>query len=122
MKRNYEMRARAIVDKASEADEGNVRELTLFCMNTRDVYFRFVEPTIHSLEKHAKAGDYTDDAAVVAWKNCADLCAKQYKKSYGDGEHRFSMADICSAACHLCDQNYENVWYDVENKCEKICA
>lgn len=77
------------------------RELTLYALNTREPYDRYIVPTAVALAKKAKKGTYSRDLALRAWKRIADAVAKSYAKDYDD-ERRwnsiFSVQDRKDAA------------------------
>ena len=114
-KQTYEERAAIIRERAKAAKEHNARELELCAMNTSEIYFAAIDPTIHSLRRHAGSGKYSEAAALVAWKNAADKAARLYMSIYGGKGQRvgdvFSVADRCAVAVTLAETEAENVFF-----------
>lgn len=77
------------------------RELTLYALNTREPYERYIVPTVANFAKKAKKGIYSRDLALVQWKRVVDAMAKAYAKDY-DHERNwnriFSVQDRKDAA------------------------
>lgn len=80
------------------------RELTLYALNTREPYERYVVPAIANLARRAKKGTYNRDLALKAWKRVVDAMAKAYARDY-DNERNwnriFSVQDRKDAAEYL---------------------
>ena len=115
-KQTHEERAAIVRERANFANEQNARELELCAMNTSEIYFAVIEPTINSLRRHAKRGKYSEAAALVAWKNVADKAARLYMSIYGQrvGDV-FSVADRCAVAVTLCETEAENVFFGLKD-------
>ena len=113
-KQTHAERAAIIRERAKEANEHNARELELCTLNTSEIYFAVITPTIDSLRRHAKRGKYSEAAALVAWKNAADKAARLYMSIYGGKGQLvgdvFSVADRCAVAVTLCETEAENVF------------
>lgn len=58
------------------------RELFLWIDNTEEVFRQMVEPTVKTLARHWKRGNYSATKAVVAWRRVADFAAKHYAKTF----------------------------------------
>lgn len=107
----------------NEFVEDEVCELYLTTLNTREVYFRLVEPTIKMLRKKLIKGVYDKDKAVIAWKRVADESAKMYAKEYcckeSDWNVVFSSDDRWECARRLENSEFEAVSYELNTKGEK---
>lgn len=114
-KHTYEERAAIIRERAKEANEHNARELELCAMNTSEIYFAVITPTIDSLRRHARRGKFSEAAALVAWKTAADKAARLYMSIYGGKGQLvgdvFSVADRCAVAVTLCETEAEAVFF-----------
>jgi hypothetical protein len=118
-KQTYEERAAIIRERAKDANEHNARELELCALNTHEMYFAVIDPTIKSLRRHVRRGKYSEAAALVAWKNAADRAARLYMSIYGGKGQRvgdvFSVADRSAVAVDLCETEAENVFFGLKD-------
>lgn len=108
----HEERAAYIRERAKQANEHNARELYFYALNTSGVYFGVIVPTINSLRRHVKRGNYSEAAALVAWQHVADKAAKLYISDYGGA---FIVADRCAAAVALCEAETECVFFGLND-------
>lgn len=100
-KQTHAARAAYIRGRAKQANEHAARELYFYALNTSGV----IDPTINSLRRHVKRGNYSKDAALVAWQHAANKAAKLYISDYGGA---FGAADRCAAAVALCEKAQEH--------------
>ena len=105
-KQTHAERAASIRERAKQANKHNARELYLYALNTSVVYNAVIIPTINSLRRHVKRGDYSEAAALIAWQHVADKAARLYISDYGGA---FSVADRCAAAVALCEAESEDI-------------
>ena len=120
----YEAKAAVIRKRAKDANEHEARELYLASLNTSELYKGVVEPTINTLKRHAKRGEYSDAGAVVAWRNATDNLARIYCRIYAGRDVKpcdvFSVADRCAVAVMLADSEKETVFFDLSDRKEVI--
>ena len=106
--------------RAKDANEYEARELYLYSLNTAEPYHKMVEPTISSLRRHAKRGDYDSDSALLLWKRVADYMAKEYCRMYCGKDQRwfvvFTVEDRCRCAVDLENGEKENVFYKLSKE------
>ena len=106
--------------RAKNAGEHEARELYLFSLNTAEPYHKMVEPTISSLRRHAKRGDYDSDFALLSWKRVADYMAKEYCRMYCGKDQPwfsvFTIEDRCRCAVDLEDSEKETVFYELKEE------
>lgn len=106
----------------NEFVEDTVHELYLTTLNTREVYFRLVEPTIKMLRKKLIKGIYDKDKAVIAWKRVADKSAKMYAKEFcckeSDWNVVFTSEDRLECARRFEKSQFEDVSYGLNTKGE----
>ena len=112
-KQTHAARAAYIRERAKQANEHDARELYLYALNTSGVYFGVIDPTINSLRRHVKRGNYSKDAALVAWQHAANKAAKLYISDYGGA---FGVADRCAAAVALCEAETECVFFGLNDQ------
>jgi len=58
------------------------RELELYTENTRRIYDRCTMPTVESLKRKARKGQYNKEKAVKAWEYVAEAAAKEYSREF----------------------------------------
>lgn len=88
------------------------RELYLWMEYTAEVYEQVVKPTVKTLARHNRRGDYSTAKAVVAWHRGADCAAKLYAKTFGckqDWSKMFSVLDRKQCAAYLEETERESV-------------
>lgn len=111
--RRYEEKAAQIRMRAAGANEHNARELYLAALNTSEMYHAHVLPTVKTLLRHMRRGNYSDAGAVVMWRYAVDSLAQAYCRIYcGEGVKIgdvFSVADRCAVAVMLADGERETV-------------
>lgn len=79
-----------------ETDES--RELFLYSVNDGATYNRVIIPTLESLKKHCKRGDYDTQRAIDSWYRVATIESNEYKKDFG---YSFSVGDRFTVAVEL---------------------
>lgn len=88
------------------------RELLLYSENTSEIYFKYIIPVIHNLQKHYKRGKFDREKAIDAFYPVADTAAKMYCKEFARQEDFPRVFDVTSrftcAAC-LLDDYMENI-------------
>ena len=118
--RDYQSRAGIIEERAKDANEHNARELYLAALNTSEMYKAAVEPTVAALRRHARRGEYSEEGALVAWRNAADRLAHIYCRIYAGQDvvpgAVFSPADRCSVAVQLAHSERETVFFGLASK------
>ena len=112
-KQTHAERAAIIRERAKQANEHHARELSLYALHTSVVYNAVIIPTINSLRRHVKRGNYSKDAALVAWQHAANKAARLYISDYGGA---FSVADRCAAAVALCEAEAECVFFGLNDQ------
>ena len=91
-------------------DKAAASELALYTENTRQVYDNATVPTIQSLEKKFRKGNYDSAKAVKAWEYVAEYAAKLYHKEFGGSCRWF---DVFNAATrHAVAVYLESVYFN----------
>lgn len=94
-------------------DMNAARELAMYAMNERDIYFQSIRPVIANLSKKVKRGTYDSAKAVKAWEHVATAAAMKYNQEFGTpGTNYYSIFNAATrraAAAELAENFSEDV-------------
>lgn len=78
------------------------RELEVYAINDRNIYFYQIKPVIANLNKKYVKGNFDATQAIVAFYHVATVASNKYLKDFG---YKFSVTERWTAAYNLL-QNY----------------
>ena len=121
-----ESKKKSIKESASDVDDWEVNELTLYIENDSDLYHKHIQPAIQNLARKKKSGKYDADLAVKLWQYIVDADASKYKKDmayyYKDENEpmpKFTSATRKEVAKELRDRFDEDVDWAVNEMKKK---
>ena len=91
------------------------RELYLYAVNTRDIYFKYVIPAVKNLAKYYKRGTFDAAKAVDAFFPAACAAAKLYCREFArleDAPHVFDVTARYTVAANMLSRYMENIEQD----------
>lgn len=78
------------------------RELEVYAINDRNIYFYKIKPVIANLQKKYVKGNFDATKAIISFYHVATAASNKYLKDFG---YKFSVTERWTAAYNLL-QNY----------------
>lgn len=99
----------------NKPDTVAARELSLYIINTSEIYHKYTVPTVARLASRVVNGTYDPTLAVKAWLYIADIGAQWYVKDYcaaGEKWHEMFSKPTRLLACEEMMFQYESLLND----------
>lgn len=82
------------------------RELAVYAINNRNIYFYQIKPVISNLQKKYVKGNFDATKAIVAFYHVTTAASNLYNKEFG---YKFSVTERWTAAYNLLQEYMEDI-------------
>lgn len=82
------------------------RELEVYAMNNRNIYFYWIKPIIGNLHKKYVKGTFDGTKALISFYHVTTAASKEYFKEFG---YKFSVTERWTAAYNLLENYMEEI-------------
>ena len=97
-------------------DRYAAHELYFYATNTSWIHYGYIVPTIATLARHMRRGEYSKEKACKAWEHVATWAAKHYCREYASANEKYYNLFNAATREKAARQMEENYREEVENK------